>query len=213
VSPGEVLAVEKNRNGQCYSLEHPWVNYNELLKLEQSFQPVAFCLQELISPNFYQFCNRQYSFVSKLLDVDNNNTLTGGSGILVRKDIPHSEIKLDSPPQAVACRISIPEPISACSVYLPPSTRRVLGTATTFCLLFPNCLHLSYSWETSTRTARCCMPASRTMMLTLSGRVLSLLPDTARQPRHTLLIYDEKRKTTINIYNDRKEKTNNKLAT
>jgi Endonuclease-reverse transcriptase len=67
-------------------------------------------------------------------------TYTGGFGILIGKDIPHSEIKLDSPLQAVACRISIPKPISVCSVYL--CLRRVLGTATTFCLLFPNCLHV-----------------------------------------------------------------------
>jgi hypothetical protein len=114
-------------------------------------QPVAFCLQELKISNIYQFHNRQYSLVSKLSDVDNSNTPSGGSGILIRKDIPHSEIKLDSPLQAVACRISLPQPISVCSVLF----RRVVGTATTFFLLFLNCLHLSYSWETSTRTARC----------------------------------------------------------
>jgi Endonuclease-reverse transcriptase len=54
--------------------------------------------------------------------MDNSNTLAGGSGILIRKDIPYSEIKLDSPLQAVACRISTPEPIYVCSVNLPPSS-------------------------------------------------------------------------------------------
>jgi exonuclease III len=88
----------------------------------QSFQPVAFCLQELKISNFYQFPYRQYSLVSKLPDVDNSNTPSGGSGILIRKGIPYSEIKLDSPLQAVACRIPLPEPISVCSVYLPPSS-------------------------------------------------------------------------------------------
>jgi hypothetical protein len=94
-------------------------NYNELLLLMQSFQPVAFCLQELNIPNFYQFCNIQYSLVSKLPDVDNSITTTGGSGILIRKVIPRRERKLEPPLQA--CRISIPEPISVCSVDLPPS--------------------------------------------------------------------------------------------
>jgi exonuclease III len=98
-------------------------NYNELLILTQFFQPVAFCFQELKISNFYQFPNRQYSLVSKLPDVDNCNTPSGGSGILERKDIiPHSEIKLDSSLQAVACGISIREPISVCSVYLSPSS-------------------------------------------------------------------------------------------
>jgi Endonuclease-reverse transcriptase len=49
-------------------------------------------------------------------------TPTGGSGILIRKYIPHSKMKLDSPLQAVVCRISIPEPTSVCSVYLLPSS-------------------------------------------------------------------------------------------
>jgi exonuclease III len=96
--------------------------YNELLILVQSFQLVAFCLQELKISNFYEFGNRQCSLVSKLLNVDNSNTHTGGSGILIRKDILHSEIKLYSPLQALACRISVPEPIFVSSVYLPPSS-------------------------------------------------------------------------------------------
>jgi exonuclease III len=126
-------------------------NYNELLILMQSFQPVAFCLQELKISNLYQFPNRQYSLVSKLPDMDNSNKPSGGSGNLIRKDIPRSKIKLDSSLQAVACRISLPEPISVCSVYLPPSSTWNCNDL----LLFLNCLHLSYSWETSTRTARC----------------------------------------------------------
>jgi exonuclease III len=62
-------------------------NYNELVILMQCFQPVAFCIQELKIPNFYQFCTIHCSLVSKLPDVDNSNTPTGGSGILIRKDI------------------------------------------------------------------------------------------------------------------------------
>lgn len=94
-------------------------NYSELELLVDTFKPVAFCLQELLISDSYTFQNRQYTFIKKLPDTD---TPTGGSGILIRKDIPHSEIKLDSPLQAVACRISLPEPISLCSVYLPPSS-------------------------------------------------------------------------------------------
>jgi Endonuclease-reverse transcriptase len=121
---GEVLAVEENLDGQCYSMEHPWpwANYNELLILMQSFQPVAFCLPRAKNPKFLPVFYAQYSLVSKLQDVALGNTPSGGSGILIWKDIPHSEIKLDSPLNAVACRISIPEPISVCSVYLPLSS-------------------------------------------------------------------------------------------
>ena len=97
-------------------------NYSELQLLMRTFQPVALCLQELIIPNSYTFCNRQYTLISKLPDVDSNSRPVGGAGILIRKDTPYSEIKLDSQLQAVACRISVPEPISICSIYLPPTS-------------------------------------------------------------------------------------------
>ena len=97
-------------------------NYIELQLLINSHQPVALCLQELLIADSYQFQNKQYSLVSKLPDLDSHNRPTGGTGILIRKDIPHSVIPLHRPLQAVACRISIPDPITVCSVYLPPSS-------------------------------------------------------------------------------------------
>jgi Endonuclease-reverse transcriptase len=41
---------------------------------------------------------------------------------LIRKDIPYRILNLDTPLQAVACRISTPQPVSLCSVYLPPTS-------------------------------------------------------------------------------------------
>jgi hypothetical protein len=61
--------------------------------------------KNLISES-YNFSNRQYTLLSKLSCTDNNARPTGGASILVRKDIPYSTLALDSPLQAVACRIS-----------------------------------------------------------------------------------------------------------
>ena len=97
-------------------------NYSELELLMSIFKPVAFCLQELLIPNAYNFENRQYSCLSKLTGTDSNARPTGGAGILVRKDIPFRELILDSSLQAVACRISLPEPVTLCSIYLPPTS-------------------------------------------------------------------------------------------
>ena len=42
-------------------------------------------------------------------------------GILIRKDLPHSVIPLNTSLQAVACRVSTFQPLTLCSIYLPPS--------------------------------------------------------------------------------------------
>jgi exonuclease III len=97
-------------------------NYNEFQLHISSHQPVAFCLQKLLTADSYQFQNKHYSHVTKLPDLDSHNRPTSGTGILTQKDIPHSVIPLDLPIQAVACRISIPEPMNVCSVYLPPTS-------------------------------------------------------------------------------------------
>jgi len=97
-------------------------NYGELELLIQTHQPVAFCLQELLILQSYQFPNKNYSLITTLPDLDSNNRPHGGTGILIRKDIPYSKININSTLQAVACRISIPDPVSLCSVYLPPNS-------------------------------------------------------------------------------------------
>ena len=99
-------------------------NYNELEILIGTFRPVAFCLQELLVPDSYVFQNRQYTFLKKLPATDGNSNTrpNGGAGILIRKDIAHSALAVNSPLQAVACRISLPQPVTLCSIYLPPTS-------------------------------------------------------------------------------------------
>ena len=97
-------------------------NYNELEILIGTFRPVAFCLQELLIPECYIFQNRQYTLIKKLPSIHSNARPAGGAGILIRRDIPFSTLTLDSTLQAVACRISLIEPITLCSIYLPPTS-------------------------------------------------------------------------------------------
>ena len=46
----------------------------------------------------------------------------GGSTILVRDNILHSYVNLDTDLQAVATRISFDKTITLCSVYIPPNS-------------------------------------------------------------------------------------------
>jgi hypothetical protein len=41
---------------------------------------------------------------------------------MVRKTMPHRSLALNTPLQAIACRISTPQPLTLCSLYLPPSS-------------------------------------------------------------------------------------------
>ena len=97
-------------------------NYSELELLISTFRPVAFCLQELLITDTYTFPNRQYTLQKSLPATDSNARPSGGAGVLVRNDIPHSIITFKSNLQAVACRLSVPEPVTVCSVYLPPTS-------------------------------------------------------------------------------------------
>ena len=96
-------------------------NFNELLLMMQNENPVAFALQELAISDSYSFQNRQYSLFSSL-PIPSGTRPHGDAGILVRKNIPHSPLPLNTSLQAVACRISIPQPLTVCSIYLPPTS-------------------------------------------------------------------------------------------
>ena len=95
-------------------------NFNEISLLINSFEPIALCLQELLLSDTYAFNNRHYNLLTNLPPTTSNNRPQGGAGILVRKTIPHSVIPLNTTLQAMACRTSIPQPITLCSIYLPP---------------------------------------------------------------------------------------------
>ena len=96
-------------------------NYPELQILTHDENPIALCLQELCISDTYSFPNRKYSLYSKVPPL-NNNQPSGGAGILIRKGVPHSQIPLTTELQAVACRISAPQPLTLCSIYLPPKS-------------------------------------------------------------------------------------------
>ena len=54
--------------------------------------------------------------------VDEDERAAGGSTILVRDNILHSYVNLNTDLQAVAVRITLDTTITLCMVYIPPST-------------------------------------------------------------------------------------------
>ena len=94
-------------------------NFNELSLLMSNLEPIAFCLQELSLSDTYIFNNRHYYLLTSVPHTNSNNRPHDGAGILVRENIPHSAVPLNTKLQAVACRLSTPQPLTLCSVVLP----------------------------------------------------------------------------------------------
>jgi len=97
-------------------------NLDEIELLIKQFEPVALCLQELQVSDACVFSNSQYTLISKSPEIPSGHRPHGGAGVLIRKDLPHSVIPLNTMLQAVACRISTLQPMTLCSIYLPPSS-------------------------------------------------------------------------------------------
>ena len=94
---------------------------DEIKLLLQSYNPIACCLQETFIRDEDVINFSQYTSFHQSSQV-NNGKACGGVSILIRNDIPHDEVKLNTPLQAKAIEISIHKKITICSIYIPPST-------------------------------------------------------------------------------------------
>src|SRR5213080_3593450 len=92
---------------------------DEIQLLIQKFQPILFSLQEIKLSNINPINFSQYSHFSYIPN-SNDSYPHGGVSLLIKKNIPHSQINLKSPIQAVAATVSCHRPITVCSIYIPP---------------------------------------------------------------------------------------------
>ena len=88
----------------------PWncrglrANFNKIQILIQNLQPIVFCLQETKIPTNSTISLRQYTHFFKIQNTDDTHP-QGGVSIFIKKTIPHSQIKLNTPLQAVAATV------------------------------------------------------------------------------------------------------------
>jgi len=85
--------------------------YEEIELLINKYDPVALFLHEL---QVSDSSNLNNNLISKVPHINIGHRPHGGSGILIRKDKPHNVISLNTSLQAVACRVSTPQPITLC---------------------------------------------------------------------------------------------------
>jgi exonuclease III len=95
-----------------------FIRSEEIKFLVSNNNPSILCLQET---HFKQSDNpklRGYTFYRH--DDDTGERAQGGVAIVVRDNIYSEHLPLTTPLQAVAVRVALPNPVTLCSVYLPP---------------------------------------------------------------------------------------------
>ena len=93
-------------------------NYNEILILTTLLSPTVFCLQETFLKNTDNINFKNYSLYNHI--ATENQKASGGSSILVKSNVPHRQIDINSNLQAVAVNVTLSKSITICSLYLPP---------------------------------------------------------------------------------------------
>ena len=94
-------------------------NHPELCILSQQYNPVAICLQETHIVDESKASFKGYTPYHR---VDHSHDrASGGSSVLIRNDIIHSPVKLNTNLQAVAVRVTLSFALTICCIYAPPS--------------------------------------------------------------------------------------------
>ena len=94
-------------------------NHPELCLLSQQYNPVAMCLQETHIADISKVSFKGYKPYHRL---DNSHDrASGGSSLLIRNDVIHSPVNLNTTLQAVAVRITLSFVFTICSIYAPPN--------------------------------------------------------------------------------------------
>ena len=94
-------------------------NYNEILILMSLFSPSVICLQETFLKQSDNISFRDFNMFNYICP--DGQRASGGTSIMVKSSVPHSQFDLNSNLQAVAVNVTLSKKITICSIYLPPS--------------------------------------------------------------------------------------------
>lgn len=101
----------------CNGVKH---HYCQLKQLCLDYSPYCFVLQETHLKPGETFALRGYTVVRH--DVVPRARARGGVAVLVKQNLPHRDVHLNTTLQAVAVRLRYPLQLTVCSLYLPDNT-------------------------------------------------------------------------------------------
>ena len=93
----------------------------KFLILTTLLSPTAFCLQETFLKTTDNINFKDYSLYNHI--ATENQKASGGSSILVKSNVPHRQIDINSNLQAVVVNVTLSKSITICSLYLPPHSK------------------------------------------------------------------------------------------
>ena len=91
-------------------------NYEELLLLLNEFNPKVVCLQETFLRDKNQLNIKHFQSFNHLYK--DGHRASGGVSILVRKDIPQSQIYIDTDLRTIVVKAILHKPIHICFIYI-----------------------------------------------------------------------------------------------
>jgi len=98
-------------------------NREELSLLLSQYDPTVVCIQETLLHSNKTASFKKYSYYGRpISSVENNGSLHGGVGILVKNTTPHQQLHINTGLRAIALRATCHKTITICSIYLSPST-------------------------------------------------------------------------------------------
>jgi ribonuclease HI len=95
-------------------------NYEEIKSLLCDNNSLVVALQETLLKDTDNISFKGYNIFNKTSTSEIDGRPTGGSSILIKKDVPHEPVQLNSSLQAVALRVHLHKTITICSLYIPP---------------------------------------------------------------------------------------------
>ena len=97
-------------------------NSEEHELLMKNYEPVAICLQELQVSDSYILDNNLHIMLIELPHIPTGHRPHGGARVLIREDLPYSVIPLNTTLRAIAWGVLTFQPLTLCSLCLPPSS-------------------------------------------------------------------------------------------
>ncbi|MES9994020.1 MAG: reverse transcriptase domain-containing protein, partial [Candidatus Thiodiazotropha sp.] len=94
-------------------------NYNEILILMSILSPSVICLQETFLKQSDNVSFRDFNMFNYICP--DGQRASGGTSIMVKSNIPHSQFDLNTNLQAVAVNVTLSKKITICSIYIPPN--------------------------------------------------------------------------------------------
>ena len=94
-----------------------WANYEKLLLILNKSNPKVVCLQETFLKDNNQLNIKHFQPCNHLFK--DGYRVSGGVSILVKKDITHQQINIDSELQVITVKTTLHKPVNICSLYVP----------------------------------------------------------------------------------------------